>query len=234
MSLIEVAGQNIEVTQPGVCLVIPVPEWPEYFLMTLEKKLKRGTNKVPGQWGLGYESVEAGETQEDAIKRYLKEEIVVEKGSLGIPKKLDESLLCACELSSGAWVFAYPAQPSSDLVLRIGSEIEEIGGLRLVRHQDVISNREDHPELPLYRTGTKIIIENYLRWLDGEENFVPQVVPIEHQKDRIPEAVFDYIEKDKLSSEEALSRLGLRSPTALDFRAPDRLQLRQVHRPSFV
>lgn len=95
----------------GVCAFIPHPTNPgEQFLVLRENEWKRLTNKVPGMLAPVIETVDPGETHQQALTRAIYEELSQKLYTGLFPDKQEElnrQKLCEVQLSDNAWLIAY-------------------------------------------------------------------------------------------------------------------------------
>ncbi len=167
----------------GVGLLIVTPDG--YFLTIEETRTKRKTGKIAGMRSLLMETLEAGETQGQAIKRLLidDEEVSAEQFRVLAPEKK----ICRVQLTPGVWLHAYLIQVPDRFPVRSGTapDAKNPGWNHI---NEVL---ESSPIEHKFRQGTREVIISYLGHKENG-NQEPQVYF--HCEDEVPQEVFDAVE----------------------------------------
>lgn len=168
----------------GVGLFIVTPDG--YFLTIEEARTKRKTNKIAGMRSLLMETIEAGETQEQAIARLLinDEEVSAKQFRTLTP----ERKLCRVQLTPGVWLHAYLIQVSGQFPVRPGTapDARNPGWTHI---NDVLASS---PSEQKFRPGTREVIKSYLA---HKENGNQESQVYFRCEDDIPQEVFDMLER---------------------------------------
>lgn len=191
----------------GLGILVVVPEEPgRGFASLRELRSRRSTNKLAGSMTVPMESVEVGETQAQALERLTREEIQLRDFTYD-PGRVLNSRLVTCELRPGVWVPMYLLQVPSRVDIIVGSEAHEVSDLRWTPFEEITEAPASDLSL---RPGTREAVLSYLDYLRNDGGFKPAFYRYLELGDRIPDAIFDLIEKG-VSLKQALFRLGLAS-----------------------
>lgn len=182
------------VTGVGALVVSPNDQ----FLCITELRPKRLTGKLAGMKSLPMETVEGGESHQEALIRLFQEEV-----KIGVDNSLDKPLkLCTGQLTPGVWLHAYLFDVNSELVIQSGSELNEIGEVSWMSIEDVLKSEVGNLR---FRPGVREVLLSFREYRKNPANFQPKAYHT--MIDRVPEEIFDLIDSG-LSQREALSRLG--------------------------
>lgn len=186
----------------GVGAFIVAPERPDSFLAITELTSKRSSNKLCGMYSPPFETVEDGETHQDALRRVFTEELRIIRGEVPIPKDLESAKLCVVQLSPNVWLHTYLLQASEGTIFRLGDMKHEVGMSFSAKIKDVIESGNDPTSL-IYRPASIEIAYSYLKYLRDPQNFQPLI----YQKTfhSVPAEIFDRLER-QANQNEALSR----------------------------
>lgn len=169
----------------------------DYFLTIEELYLNRSTQKIPGMRSIVYETVEPGESDQEALVRAL----TIEELNLGPfinGQNLAENPLCRVQLNPGIWLTAYllPLKVPMSFDLAIGTAISEVARPNWDR---IDSLMESPIGAGKFRPGNREVMRTYLRRLFNEyEREVDEYLDIE---DRISEHRFNYLEASQTKSQ---------------------------------
>ncbi len=205
----------------GVCPLLFKQEQPETVLVVHELTAKKITGKYVGMWGLGYETVEAGETHRQAIDRYFQEEVRVIQGQVFTPEDLEASKLCIVRISPPemeAWVHAYPYPVSKDFAVERGDFKDEIGRSAWVDATKVLELEGSRNGI-IFRPGTYEIIRAHLEKLLQPDSFVTR---IHATPSNLPNWDLFRLLEEGFNQIEALYHLGI-DPTLLS-NSPDSIR----------
>lgn len=168
-------------TLAGVGALIITPDG--YFLSIEEGRTSRRTGKIKGVRSLPMETIEAGETHQQALERLLKEELSAEE----LNNHTDLIKLCRVQLTPGVWLHAYLIPVNLRFQAQAGTH-KDASNPKWVHINELLGS---NPKDRLFRPGTREVIESYLKF-GANNNFQPDV----HFrcKDEIPQEVFDALE----------------------------------------
>lgn len=167
----------------GVGALIVTPEG--YFLSIEEGSTKRETAKIKGMRSLPMETVEPGETREQALIRALTDEEV----KVGISLNLEaRRLLCRIQLTPGVWLYAYLIEAPEQFPVQKGNAPDALNPGWNHINQVLNSIPTDRN----FRPGVREVIKSYLEYLRGN-TYQPQIFFF--CEDEIPQEVFDRVER---------------------------------------
>ncbi|TSC64651.1 MAG: hypothetical protein G01um101493_65 [Microgenomates group bacterium Gr01-1014_93] len=155
-----IAIETSEIIKEGVGLLIPKRQ---NFFSIEERILNKSTGKVPGMRSMIFETIELGETHQDAIKRALREEV-------DMLNLLSDTLrpveLCKVQLKEGVWLYAYllPIDIPDNLEISIGSTDFEVANPGWDMIDDVINSEVGNLR---FRPGNREVLKSYKRFLSG-------------------------------------------------------------------
>lgn len=166
---------------------------PDNRLLTLEElTTKRVTGKIAGMRSLPMETVEAGETHEQAIERLFQEEVVVD----WISASQTRILLCKAQLTPGVWLYSYLICVPETLTVGIGTDGGKVANPSWINTEDILSSQ---PSERRFRPGVRETIKSYLDWLAKKGNsFHPKVYF--NCEDEVPQEVFDRLEREAMQT----------------------------------
>lgn len=173
----------------GVAAFIAAPKY--YRVLTIEElQTKRSTNKIAGMRSIPMETVEPGESYEDALRRLLEEEVMIELGvNYSTSRLLSTCELCVFQMIPNVWVHTFFLGTAGTHMTRVGSEAKEVANPKWEHVRDIL----DHDlGSRLYRGGNRESVWSFLREMRNE--LYPRPDIYEKITDRVPAWVFDEIE----------------------------------------
>ena len=135
------------------------------FYAVRERRTKRKTLKIKGMLSAPFETVEAGETYEQAVARTFKEEIVT-----GLPTPQLGPRLCSMCFSEGVWLHAYLIEVDARFNATTG-----LGGEDIEPYGWVHSSLVENAPRGLFRPGNREIVASFRAYQQEGENFKPRV-----------------------------------------------------------
>lgn len=166
----------------GVGALIVTPDG--YFLSIEEGRTSRKTGKIKGMRSLPMETMEVGETHEQALERLFKEEVSAKE----LSDRIDPPKLCRVQLTPKVWLHAYLIPVNYRFQVEAGTHKDALNP-RWV-HIDEVLNSD--PENRQFRPGTREVVRSYLEFQQNT-NFRPRL--FFRCEDEIPQEVFDKLEK---------------------------------------
>lgn len=173
---------EIAETLAGVGLLIITPNG--YFLSIKEARTSRRTAKIKGMCSLPMETIESGETHDQALERLLKEEVSVKE----LSGRTDLTKLCRVQLTPGVWLHAYLIPVNLRFQAEAGTHEDALNPKWAHINEVLNSNPNDR----LFRPGTREVIESYLE-SQRNNNFQPGLYF--RCEDEISQEVFDELER---------------------------------------
>lgn len=168
----------------GVAAFIVLPI--HHKVVTIEElHTKRSTNKIAGMRSIPMETIEPGETHEEALIRLLKEEVRAEP--LCNMHNLIRTKLTAFQMIPDVWVHTYYLEASYHTQISLGSEAKEVANLKWENIRDLVTHDIGSRQ---YRGGNRESAWSFYRWWRSYS--IPDIYP--EITDRIPNRVFDDIE----------------------------------------
>lgn len=167
----------------GVSPFIVTPDG--FFATVKELKNKRLTGKIVGMRSSPMETVKPGETDQLALERTFREEIVIPELSGNEPV-----FLCRVQFGPGVWLHTYLFWSQRDFRIELGSEANEVANPSWTHIKEVLGSK---PNERKFRPGVREIVKSYLAYLKEGENFQPCLYF--SCEDAVPEEVFDELEK---------------------------------------
>ncbi|MBI4028932.1 MAG: NUDIX hydrolase [Candidatus Blackburnbacteria bacterium] len=143
----------------GVCLLVVTPDG--LFCAIQEKSSKRITQKLKGMFSAPFETVEAGESHQQALVRITQEEVRMETERLIMGPEL-----CRIQLDPGVWLHTYVAIAEEKINLQDGIFEDEVSGACWIPLEEV-----ENPTNKRFRPGMREIVESYRAFLAEGEAF---------------------------------------------------------------
>ena len=134
------------------------------FLTVEEQRYNRRTQKIPGMRSIIYETVDPGESVEQALRRSLGEEVNLNDFISSF--SLTDVKLCEVQITPGIWLSAYLIQIDvpDDFVIKGSSEAEDVANPAW----DLIYDLLNEPIGSLrFRPGNREILQSYMRYSQG-------------------------------------------------------------------
>lgn len=176
-----------EIMVEHVVGVSPFIITPDGFFVTVEElRTKRLTGKTAGMRSAPMETVQPGETDQEALERLSGEEVTVPELSGVKPGPL----LCRVQFRPGVWLHAYLFWGHKNFSIKLGSETDEVARPDWTRIEDVLTSK---PSERRFRPGIREMVKSYIAYLEEGENFKPRV--FFSCEDTVPEEVFDELER---------------------------------------
>ena len=161
-----------------------------YFLTIEECHLSRLTQKIPGMRSMVYETVEPGESDQQALVRALTVE-ELKLGEFTNGQSLVDQPLCKVQLNSGIWLSAYllPVEIPRDYPLKIGTAQGEVTnpGWNKISVATTVPKGSER-----FRPGNREVLTSYL-----SNKYKDNFIIYNDIEDRIPESRFDYLEANQ-------------------------------------
>ncbi len=201
----------------GVCPVVYRENDPYTVLVVQEKTAKELTGKYAGMWGLGYETVEDGETHQDAIKRFFNEEVKPRTGRLLLSDSTNTAEIAIVRISppeKEAWVHAYECPVSDDFEVNQGEFVDEIGDSAWINIKAILSTEGTQNHI-LFKGGTYEIAKEHAKRIRGEQ----ASANIYFYTSNIPDWRLYRLLEQGISQSEALSQLRIDQTPLINYPA---------------
>lgn len=212
---------ELEEKVAGVGALVVCPDWLDRgFLTVKELRTKRSTNKLAGMRSIPMETVEEGETHNQALQRMLCEEITP---SIYLGSNLDNILLCRSQLSPGIFLYSYLLEVPWPISFRLGTDTLDVTDPMWIPRTSVLY--PDPVNSFAFRPGVYETLTSFSRRLDNPQKF--EAATFVNLKNLVPTEAFDLMDQG-FSQTEALSRLGLVQQPYPEFQSLDRSRLGQV------
>lgn len=192
----------------GVCPIIYRESEPTKVLVVPELTAKEVTGKFSRMWGLGYETVEEGESHWETIRRFFIEEVRAREGEIVLPLDLEPTKIAIIRISPpemAAWVHAYPCPVPDSFEARRGNFVDEVGAPVWLDTQAILGE-EQGPNRMIFRAGTYELVRAFENRLAHPTDNTVAIIPTPIN---LPDwRVYRLIEQG-FSQTEALSQLGI-------------------------
>lgn len=190
----------------GVGALIVAPRAPELGFVTIQElATKRSTNKLAGMITFPMETIEAGESHQDAMVRLYQEELRLTPAVAR--DDLTKILLSRIELTPGAVCYVYLHEVEPGVLLGVGgSTDQEVSPPKWTPFRDILNTKGGAYSV---RGGVR---ESVLDFIDRRNN--PNIYQLKLHRyfelfHHVPAYVFDLIERGV--SEEGFVSLGISS-----------------------
>lgn len=156
------------------------------FLTIEELQSSRDHQRLSGMRSMSFETIEPGETHQQALVRALAIE-EFKLGRLTGSKLLTNTKLCQVQINTGIWLHAYliPIVIPEGFLITVGESIDEVANPDWARISDALAEQIGSRR---FRPGNREILQSYLKYRQGllsspDIYFTTQ--------DKIPDEVFD-------------------------------------------
>lgn len=188
-------------TGVGALIVVADTHRPD-FLTIEETRTKRSSGKLKGMRSLPMETVEDGETHQQALARLLQEEVRL--NTVCLAGELIRLKLGRYELTPGVVLHAYVIEAPRDSGISVGSGVD-VQRPEWTSIEEVLATSRGSLR---FRPGVKEIITTYLDYLQDKESFQQVIYSSDELANTVPNDVYDLIDQGT-NETEALSQLGL-------------------------
>lgn len=172
----------IEITS-GVGAFIVTPDG--YFLTIEEGETKRQTGKIKGMRSLPMETVEPGETFQEALVRAINDE---EVQAPELNNFVTEQKLCQIQNTPGVWLHVYLIRVPTPFALQEGNAPDALHPKWMHIHEVLSSKTEERA----FRPGTREVIVSYIDLITNGSTHSPQIYF--RCQDEVPQKIFDALE----------------------------------------
>lgn len=190
-SQIMLEAKNLTV---GVGALVVIPEYLEAgFVAVEEMQSKRETRKLEGMLSLPMETLEPGESDQQALLRLLTEEV-------RIVSVKDSIYLGVYAFSENVMLNGYVVTTTPDAVISEGDDNQEVSLVGFIRFEEVLNSPKGSYR---FRPGVKEVVSDYLQYLSNPNSFTPRRVLSHQLYEQVPDVIFDWLDNG-VSLEEAL------------------------------